>query len=202
MQSKAKTVSEYLKELAPERRKTISTLRKVIKQNLPTGFKEGMQYGMIGYFVPHRLYPAGYHCNPEEPLPYICLASQKNHCSLYLYAQYSSNEENQWFQNAWKDAGKKMDMGKSCVRFKNAEDVPLDVIAEAVGRLSVQEYVNIYESALKPKASNRRQPRQRASESSKRIVSRTGKKVAATTKSAQTRRTKKKVAQKRSRKSQ
>ena len=115
MQSKAKTVPEYIKELPSERRKIMTGLRKLIKKSLPIGFKEGMQYGMIGYFVPHRLYPAGYHCDPKEPLPYICLASQKNHFSLYLYAQYSSSDENKWFQQAWKATGKKMNMGKSCV---------------------------------------------------------------------------------------
>ena len=153
MQSKAITVAAYIKELPPERRRIIICLRKLIKQSLPTGFKEGMQYGMIGYFVPHRLYPAGYHCNPKEPLPYICLASQKNHCSLYLYAQYSSSDENKWFQQAWKATGKKMNMGKSCVRFKNTEELPLNVIAEAVERLSVEQYIDIYESVTQNQAS-------------------------------------------------
>jgi hypothetical protein len=156
MQSKATTVTEYIKELPVERRKLINAIRKLIKQNLPVGFKEGVQYGMIGYFVPHRLYTAGYHCDPKEPLPYICLASQKNYCSLYLYAQYSNNHEKHWFERAWKASGKKLDMGKSCVRFKKPEDLPLDVIAEAVRRLSVQEYIDIYESAIKPKSTARR----------------------------------------------
>ncbi len=156
MQSKAITVAAYIKELPPERRRIIICLRKLIKQSLPTGFKEGMQYGMIGYFVPHRLYPAGYHCNPKEPLPYICLASQKNNCSLYLYAQYSSSDENKWFQQAWKATGKKMNMGKSCVRFKNTEELPLNVIAEAIERLAFEQYIDIDESLIRPKPASRR----------------------------------------------
>jgi hypothetical protein len=201
MQSKAKTVPDYIKELPPERRKIITGIRKLIKQNLPTGFKEGMQYGMIGYFVPHRLYPAGYHCDPKEPLPYICLASQKNHYSLYLYAQYSSSDENKWFQQAWKATGKKMNMGKSCVRFKNTEDLPLNVIAEAVERLSVEQYISIYESVIKPKSASRRKPKSKTSASPAKATTRQRKKAVSTTKTAKARQTKKKVVRKRSRKS-
>ena len=201
MQSKASTVSEYLKELPPERRKIIASIRKLIKQSLPTGFKEGMQYGMIGYFVPHRLYPAGYHCNPKEPLPYICLASQKNHCSLYLHAQYSSSDENKWFQQAWKATGKKMNMGKSCVRFKNTDDLPLNVIAEAVRRLSVEQYIEIYESVTKPKPASRQAPKKKTSASPARTKTRQGKQPTSATKPAKASQAKKKVVRKRSSKS-
>ncbi|MGI9471808.1 MAG: DUF1801 domain-containing protein [Rubripirellula sp.] len=152
MQSKATTVSEYLKELPADRRAAISEIRKVIRHNLPKGFQEGMQYGMIGYFVPHRLYPDGYHCDPKQPLPYACLASQKNYMSLYLFAAYSDNQQDHWFQNAWKAAGKKLNMGKSCVRFKKLDDVPLDVVGAAIRRVSVEEFVEIYESSIKPSA--------------------------------------------------
>ena len=196
MQSKAITVAAYIKELPPERRKIITCLRKLIKQSLPTGFKEGMQYGMIGYFVPHRLYPAGYHCNPKEPLPYICLASQKNHCSLYLYAQYSSSDENKWFQQAWKTTGKKMNMGKSCVRFKNTEELPLNVIAEAVERLSVEQYIEIYESAIKPKPATQRTTGRRSTASKTTKATSQRKNGRSATKTAESRKKEKKIARK------
>ena len=201
MQSKAITAAAYIKELPPERRKIITCLRKLIKQSLPTGFKEGMQYGMIGYFVPHRLYPAGYHCNPKEPLPYICLASQKNHCSLYLYAQYSSSDENKWFQQAWKATGKKMNMGKSCVRFKNTEELPLNVIAEAVERLSVEQYIDIYESVIKPKPAPRRKPKKKTSRSLAKTTAPQRKRTASATKPDEATQAKKKAVRKRSSKS-
>tara|TARA_B110000495_G_C23037452_1_gene620197 strand:- start:3707 stop:4351 length:645 start_codon:yes stop_codon:yes gene_type:complete len=162
MQSKAATVSQYLRELPPERRDTLTHIRKILKQNLPKGFKEGMQYGMISYFVPHRLYTDGYHCDPAQPLPYISLVSQKNYCSLYLFAQYSNNRENHWFQKAWKASDKKMNRGKSCVRFKKLEDLPLDVIAEAASRLSVEQFIEIYESVIKPTGGNRQKSTKRA----------------------------------------
>jgi hypothetical protein len=150
MQSKATTVGQYLKELPADRRAAISELRRVIRRNLPKGFQEGMQYGMIGYYVPHKLYPAGYHCDPKQPLPYVSLASQKNHMSLYLCAAYHNKRENDWFQKAWQETGKKLDMGKSCIRFKKIADVPLDVVAAAVARMSVDEFVEFYESVIKP----------------------------------------------------
>ena len=150
MQSKATTVSQYLKELPADRRAASSELRRGIRRKLPKGFQEGMQYGMIGYYVPHKLYPAGYHCDPKQPLPYVSLASQKNHMSLYLCAAYSDKQENNWFQKAWKETGKKLDMGKSCVRFKKIDDVPLEVVAAAVARMSVDEFVELYESVIKP----------------------------------------------------
>jgi len=196
VQSKATSVTDYLKELTPERRKTVTAIRKLIKQSLPPGFEEGMQYGMIGYFVPHRLYPNGYHCNPEEPLPYICLASQKNHCSLYLYAQYSCTDENSWFHQAWKATGKKMNMGKSCVRFKKTEDLPLSVIAEAVERLSVEQYIEIYESAIKPKPATQRTTGKRSTASKKTKATSQRKNGRSATKTAESRKKKKKIARK------
>ncbi|MCA9001360.1 MAG: DUF1801 domain-containing protein [Planctomycetes bacterium] len=148
MQSKATTVAEYLAELPEDRRKAISALRKVIKANLGKGFKEGMQYGMIGYFVPHSIYPAGYHCTPEQPLPFASLASQKNHMAFYSFFLYQDPEALKQFQDEWKASGQKLDMGKSCVRFKKIENVPLDAIGNAVARVSVDQYVAAYEAAL------------------------------------------------------
>ncbi len=135
MQSKATTVAQYLSELPDDRRKALEAVRKVILKNLDRDYEEGMQYGMIGYYVPHRIYPAGYHCDPKQPLPFACLASQKNYMSLYLMCIYGDSDHAKWFQNAWAKTGKKLDMGKSCVRFKKLEDLALGVIGEAIRRV-------------------------------------------------------------------
>jgi hypothetical protein len=148
MQSKATTVEKYLAELPAERREAISAIRKVILTNLPKGFEEGMQYGMIGYFVPHTLYPAGYHCDPKQPLPYASLASQKNYMSLYLFCVYCGGGDQSWFREAWTKAGKKLDMGKSCVRFKSLDDVPLSVVGQAIKRMTVKKFIALYEAAM------------------------------------------------------
>src|SRR5207249_2797076 len=140
MQSTAKTVEQYLAELPPDRREAIAAVREVILLNLDPDYEEGMLYGMIGYYVPHHIFPAGYHCNPAQPLCYAGLASQKNHMSLYLMCEYGNTNELKWFQEAWAKAGKKLDMGKSCVRFKRLEDVALDVIGEAIKRVPARTY--------------------------------------------------------------
>lgn len=149
MQSQAKSVEQYLAELPEDRRQALTAIRNAILRNLDKNYQEGMQYGMIAYYVPHRVYPAGYHCDPKQPLPYVCLASHKNHISLYLMSVYSDPAELSWFQQAWKAAGKKLDMGKSCVRFKKLEDAPLDVIGEAIKRMPADRHIAVYESALK-----------------------------------------------------
>jgi Domain of unknown function (DU1801) len=148
MQSKATTVKAYLAELPPERRAAIEAVRNVILANLPPGYEEGMQNGMIGYYVPHRVYPAGYHCNPKQPLPFACLASQKNYMSIYLMCVYGGGEHETWFRAAWAKTGKKLDMGKSCVRFKRLEDVPLKVIGRAIKRMPVKKWIACYEAAI------------------------------------------------------
>lgn len=149
MQSKATTVQQYLDELPDDRRVAISVVRQVMRKNLPKGFEEGIQYGMIGYYVPHSVYPDGYHCNPKEPLPYASLASQKNHMSIYLMCIYGEEKHRKWFVDAWKESGKKLDMGKSCVRFKKLEDVPLQVVGQAIQRVTVKKYIDVYETAMK-----------------------------------------------------
>ncbi len=149
MQSKATTVKEYLAGLSQDRRKAIEAVRQVIRKNLPKGYEEGMQYGMIGYFVPHGLYPAGYHCDPKEPLPFAALASQKNYMSLYIMFD---SEFEAWFREAWAKTGKKLDRGKSCVRFKNIDDVPLEVIGRAIKRVPVKKFIEFYESATAGRA--------------------------------------------------
>lgn len=148
MQSKAATVEEYLAELTEDRREAIRAVRTVILKHLPKGYEEGMQYGMIGYYVPHDTYPPGYHCDPKQPLPYACLASQKNYMSLYFMGLYSDTEEMTWFHEAWAKTGKKLDMGKSCIRFKRVEDLPLEVIGQAIKRFPVKKYIEQYERVL------------------------------------------------------
>ena len=146
MQSKATTVEQYLAELPEDRREIVQAVREVILTNLPDGYAEGMQYGMIGYFVPHSVYPDGYHCDPKQPLPFAHLASQKNHISVYLFCIYSDEKQSDWFRKAWEKTGKKLNMGKSCVRFRKLEDVPLKVIGQAVKRVSVKKFVSTYEA--------------------------------------------------------
>jgi hypothetical protein len=149
MQSKAKTVKEYLAELPEDRRKAIEAIRKVILANMDKDLEEGMQYGMIGYFIPHRVYPPGYHCDPKQPLGYICLGSQKNYMSLYIGPIYGHEETAKWFKESWAKTGKKLDMGKSCVRFKKLDDLPLDLIAQAVRRVPVRAYLDFYENVVR-----------------------------------------------------
>jgi len=151
MQSEAKTVKEYLAELPADRRAAIEAVRKVIRKNLDKGYEEGMQYGMIGYYVPHKLYPAGYHCDPKHPLPFAGLASQKNYMAVYLMCDGNPKDE-EWFRKEWAKTGKKLDMGKSCIRFKKLEDLPLEVIGKAIARVPVKDYVANYESVIKPKS--------------------------------------------------
>jgi hypothetical protein len=148
MQSKATTVKQYLAELPADRRSVIESVRAVIFKNLDPVFAEGMQYGMIGYYVPHRVYPPGYHCDPKQPLPFICLASQKNYMSLYLGCAYGLERE-QPFRAAWAKTGKKLDMGKSCIRFKKLDDLALDVIGKSIRQTRALAFIEYYESAIK-----------------------------------------------------
>jgi hypothetical protein len=154
MQSKAPTVQAYLRSLPADRRAAISTVRDVILKNLDPSYEEGMQYGMIGYYVPHSVYPKGYHCDPKQPLPFAMLASQKNYMSLYLMCVYgggdgesAGSKHARWFREAWAKTGKKLIMGKSCIRFTKAEDLPLDVVGEAVKRVPAASYIRACEAA-------------------------------------------------------
>jgi Domain of unknown function (DU1801) len=154
MQSRATTVDQYLASLPDDRRRAIETVRKVILDNLPPDYAEGMSYGMIGYAVPHSVYPKGYHTDPRQPLPYAALASQKGYMSLYLMSGYCGSddadptEHAKWLREAWAKSGKKLDMGKSCIRFKRLEDLPLDVVGEAVRRVPAKAFIAWYESGL------------------------------------------------------
>jgi len=148
MTSNAKTVEEYLARLPPDRRTAIGAVRDVILTNLPAGYEEVMQYGMIGYVVPHSIYPAGYHCDPSKPLSYALLGSQKNHMAIYLCTVYGHKETETWFRKAFDAAGKKLDMGKSCVRFKKLEQLPLEVIGQVIARTPVDKYIACIEQIL------------------------------------------------------
>lgn len=149
MQSKATTVEQYLRELPEDRRAALQAVRNVILRNLDKDYEEGMQYGMIGYYVPHRVYAAGYHCDPSKPLPFAALASQKHHMGVGLMCHYGGGAEDKWFRAAWAKTGKKLDMGMCCVRFKRIEDVPLEVIGEAIRRVPARKYIAHYESAIR-----------------------------------------------------
>lgn len=159
MQSTAPTVDAYLKTLPPDKRAVIAALREVMRKNIDKGYQEGMVYGMPGFFIPHSIYPDGYHCDPRQPLCFAGMMSQKNYFSLYLASVYCGcdtekpgelSEQAVWFREAWKRTGKKLDMGKSCIRFKLLDDVPLEVVAEAIRRVPVKLYIKMYEKALGP----------------------------------------------------
>jgi uncharacterized protein YdhG (YjbR/CyaY superfamily) len=150
MQSKTTTVEAYLAELPEDRREVINRLRKEILKKLPKGFVECINYGMIGYVVPHSLYPAGYHCDPKLPLPFLGLAAQKNAISIYHMGIYMDPDLMNWFTAAHtKASAKKLDMGKSCIRYKKAEDIPYGLIGELVSKMKPKEWIALYESRLK-----------------------------------------------------
>ena len=150
MTSSATTVEAYLESLPDDRREAINKLRKVIKKNLPKGFREEMNYGMIGYVIPHSLYPAGYHCDPKLPLPFMNIASQKNNISIYHMGVYASPELLKWFTAAHAAASKKkLDMGKSCIRYKKTEDIPVELIGELASKITPAEWIALYEKNYK-----------------------------------------------------
>lgn len=148
MQSKATTVEAYLAELPEDRRAAIRAVRAVILKNLDKDFREGMQYGMIGYHVPHSIFPQGYHCDPKQPLPFAGLASQKNSMSLYVMSVYADAGEESWVRAQFERAGKRLDMGKCCIRFKRLEDLPLDVVGEMIRRVPAKAHIAYYLSTM------------------------------------------------------
>lgn len=144
------SLEEYINQAPQERQEALKKLRHVLKENLPKGFEESIQYKMIGYYVPHAIYPSGYHCNPSEPLPFMSFASQKNSINLYHMGLYAKPELHHWFVNEYpKHSKRKLDMGKSCIRFKKTEDIPFDLIAELCTKMTVQEWIALYEKNLK-----------------------------------------------------
>jgi hypothetical protein len=148
MTSKAGSPDEYLNELPEDRRLALQAVRKLILDNLQPGFREGMGYGLIGYSVPHSIYPQGYHCDPKKPLPFAALASQKNHMAIYLMCVYGNADLESWFRQEWAKTGKKLDMGKACLRFKKVEDLAFDVLAELFRKVTVEKYIAGYEMGL------------------------------------------------------
>ena len=152
MQSKATTPDEYIETLPGDRKEAMTKLRKVIKKNLPKGFHEEMSYGMVGYVVPHKLYPAGYHCDPKLPLPFLSIASQKNFIAVYHMGMYADPKLLKWFTDGFaKVSKKKLDMGKSCVRFKKPEDIPFEFIGELVSKMTPADWIDLYEKAFRGK---------------------------------------------------
>lgn len=150
MQSTAKTAQEYIDSLPEDRKEAMAKLRNTIVENISEGFSEGMGYEMLGYSVPHSIYPNGYHCDPKQPLPFLGIASQKNFIAFYHMGIYSSKELHDWFVAEYpKHCKTKLDMGKSCIRFKKVNDIPYDLLAELVTKVSVQDWIATYESALK-----------------------------------------------------
>lgn len=149
MTSDAKTPNEYINSLPKDRKMYMEKLRNVILKNLPKGFQEGMGYGMMGYSVPHSIYPKGYHCKPTDPLPFMGMASQKNSINFYHMGIYANKELYDWFVAEYpKYSSRKLDMGKSCMRFKKFEEIPFDLIGELVTKISVEDWIATYESAF------------------------------------------------------
>ena len=147
MTSKAATPEQYINELPAERKESITKLRETILKNLPKGFKEVMSYGMLGYVVPHEIYPGGYHCDPKLPLPFVNIASQKNFIALYHMGIYANAELLKWFTAEYpKHSQSKLDMGKGCIRFKKAEHIPYKLIGDLIKKISVKDWIKTYET--------------------------------------------------------
>lgn len=144
LKSQAKTVDEYLESLSPDRRAAISVVRKIILKNLPKGYNEGMHHGVIGYYIPLEKYPGTYN---KQPLEYAALASQKNYMSLYLNNVYGDKDIYGWFIKRYQSTGKRMDIGKSCIRFKRIDDLPLGLVAETIAKTPVEEFIRLYEKS-------------------------------------------------------
>jgi uncharacterized protein YdhG (YjbR/CyaY superfamily) len=152
MQSKATTVDEYINELPEERKEAIKKLRSVFKKNLPKGFQEVIGYGMIGYVVPHSIFPAGYHCNPSLPLPFVNIASQKNYIAVHHMGIYANPKLLKWFVDEYpKHSVTKLDMGKACIKFKKLETIPFKLLEELAAKITVEEWIECCTSILKKK---------------------------------------------------
>jgi hypothetical protein len=150
MQSKAISPKQYLEELPEDRKEPINKLRQQIIDNLPKGVEEQMNYGMLGYVIPHSFYPNGYHCNPKMPLPFMNLASQKNFIAVYSMVIYAKKDLYDWFTSEYAKRCKfKLDMGKSCIRLKSMDDIPYELIGELTTKVSTEEWIEIYESTIK-----------------------------------------------------
>ena len=150
MKIEANSPDDYISKLPEDRQEVISKLRQVVLDNLPKGFSEEMSYGMIGYVVPHSIYPDGYHCDPKLPLPFMSMASQKNFVAFYHMGIYADEKLLDWFVKEYPKHSKyKLDMGKSCIRFKRMNDIPYDLIGELVSKVSVDDWIDRYDSVVK-----------------------------------------------------
>ncbi len=150
MTSKAELPEDYIEELTEDRKPVMKALRETILTNIPNGFREEMSYGMLGYVVPHSIYPSGYHCTPKLPLPFMGLASQKNFVALYHMGIYADKNLLDWFVSEYpKHCKTKLDMGKSCIRFKKTTDIPIQLIGELASKMSVQEWIDLYEKTYR-----------------------------------------------------
>ena len=150
MQFKSKTILEYISQLTEDRKEPISKLRNIINQNIDRGFSEEINYGMIGWVVPHSLYPEGYHCDPKLPLPFMSIASQKHFIAVYHMGVYANPKLLEWFISEYpKHCSTKLDMGKSCIRFKKIENIPYNLIGELVTKMSANDWIMLYESNVK-----------------------------------------------------
>lgn len=150
MQSRAETVEEYFDTLPEDRKAAMTELRNTILKNLPKGFMETMSYGMVGYVVPHTIYPDGYHCDPDLPLPFLSIASQKNFVAVYHMGIYSDKKLLEWFMKEYaKHTEAKLDMGKSCMRFKKTDQIPYKLIGDLVKKVSVKDWIEVYENNIK-----------------------------------------------------
>jgi hypothetical protein len=150
MTSIVSTPEEYIESLPEDRKDPMSKLRETILKNLPKGFTETMSYGMIGYVVPHDKYSPGYHCDPKLPLPFISIASQKNFIAFYHMGMYAMPDLLNWFTNEYqKHSSSKLDMGKSCVRFKKPNDIPYKLLGDLIKKVSVAKWIEVYESNFK-----------------------------------------------------
>jgi hypothetical protein len=162
MATKPTTVDAYLASLPEDRRSAINTVRKVILKNLDPGYEEGISYGMISYCVPHSLYPAGYHCDPKQALPFAVLGNQKNYMALHLMCLYTCEPGTpaakllDWFQQDWAKTGKKLDMGKACIRFKKTDDLALDTIAKVFEKVPAAKWIADTTKALESRKSTKR----------------------------------------------
>jgi uncharacterized protein YdhG (YjbR/CyaY superfamily) len=146
------TVNDYLNQIPEDRKEVFDKLRQTIVDNIPKGFEECISYKMIGYVVPHTIYPSGYHCNSKLPLPFLCIASQKNFIALYHMGIYADNKILDWFLTEFpKHSKQKLDMGKSCIRFKKPSDIPFELIAELMRKISVDDWIKTYEENFKKK---------------------------------------------------
>lgn len=143
-----KSIDEYLASLPEDRRAALTQVRAVMVKNLPKGYEEGIQYGIPAYYIPHSVYPSGYHCDPKQPVPFAGFASQKNYMAVYLFCIYGNEHSEQQFREEWGKTGKKLDMGKSCVRFRKIEDCALPVIGKAVKRATLKKFLTFYEQVI------------------------------------------------------